>query len=331
MTQWTISKGRRGGSTMVCLLFLAVRAVSPNVAFGEDVSTSSTESVEQLGDEASRAVAHFYDYDRSIPLEARLVEKRERPEEVREKIVFRGAQGFLVPGYFQKPMTGSGPFPCILLLHGWSGSKDAWWQDGNIISGGNVRKALLAAGFAVFALDAQCHGDRISQNDYAPVNHYTDKEAGPTQRKGYFSLPEIYIQTTRDYRRAIDYLETRPDVDKSRIGIVGYSMGGHQAFLLTGVESRIKATVACAAPATNDKWSPVAPQNYVRAFGDRPFLELMGRSDPLCPVEHAIARFALIPSKAKSQVLFAADHKLPLDYVPHAVGWLKEQLRGANQ
>ncbi|MGE3317073.1 MAG: alpha/beta hydrolase family protein [Planctomycetaceae bacterium] len=282
--------------------------------------------IEQIGEEAGRAIASYFAIDKTIPLEARVVEKRNRPGDVREKIVFRGAQGFLVPGYLQKPVSGEGPFPCVLLLHGWSGSKDAWWQDGNIISGGNVRKALLEAGFAVFALDAQCHGDRISQNDFAPVNHYTEKDGGPNQRKGYFTLPEIYIQTTRDYRRAIDYLETRGDIDKSRIGMLGYSMGGHQTFLLTGVEPRIKAAVACAAPSTTDKFSPVAPQNFVRGFGDRPFLELMGRSDPLCPVGHAMARFALIPGKNKSQVLFEADHKLPRDYVPHAVEWMKKHL-----
>jgi hypothetical protein len=52
----------------------------------------------------------------------------------------------------------------------------------------------------------------------------------------------------------------------------------------------------------------------------------MGRSDPLCPVEHAIARFALISDKNKSQILFDADHKLPLDYVPKAVEWMKKHL-----
>jgi dienelactone hydrolase len=282
--------------------------------------------IEQLGEEACRAVTQFYDYDRTIPLEARIVEKVKKEDVLREKIVFRGAQGFLVPAYLQFPPSGTGPFPCVLLLHGWSGSKENWWQDVNYISGGIVRKALLEAGFAVLALDAQCHGDRIAQNDFAPVNHYVDKETGGNQRKGYFSQQEIYFQTTRDYRRAIDYLETRSEIDKARIGAIGYSMGGAQTFLLTGVEPRIKASVAVAAPADKSKWSPIAPQNFIHGIGDRPFLTIIGRSDELCSLEYALKLQTMIESRTKDQVLFDAGHKLPPDYVPHAIEWVKKHL-----
>jgi len=288
--------------------------------------TPPAQQVERLGAEAARATAQFYAYDATIPLEARIVETKEQNGVLREKIVFRSVQGFLVPGYLQFPPSGAGPHPCVLLLHGWSGSKESWWQDGNYISGGDVRRGLLAAGFAVLALDAQCHGDRIAQNDYAPVNHYVAEDAGDNPRKGYFSLSDIYIQTTRDYRRAIDYLESRAEIDAARIGVVGYSMGGTQAFLLTGVEPRIKTAVAVAAPAEKSKWSPVAPQNYVRGLGNRPFLSVMGRADPMCSVEHATARHALLESEAKRQVFFDAGHRLPVAYVPHAIAWIKEHL-----
>jgi dienelactone hydrolase len=283
-------------------------------------------AVERLGEEAFRAVAQCYEYEPSIPLEARIVEKAKKDDVFREKIVFRGAQGFLVPAYLQFPPDGAAPYPIVLLLHGWSGSKEDWWRDGNYIHGGDVRKELLVAGFAVFALDAQCHGDRIAQNDFAPVNHYVDESAGSNQRKGYFSLQDIYVQTTRDYRRAIDYLQTRSEIDKSRIGVIGYSMGGTQTFLLTGVEPRVKVAVAVAAPAEKSKYSLVAPQNFVRGIGQRPFLTVMGRADPMCTAEHARELQSLIDSKTKEQVFFEAGHKLPADYVPHAVGWIKKHL-----
>lgn len=291
------------------------------------LQAEETATIERLDEEASRAIAACYDYDASIPLEARVVEKVEKEGSPREKIVLRGVQGFLVPGYFQLPAQGMAPFPCALLLHGWSGSKENFWQQGNYISGGELREALLAAGFAVLALDAQCHGDRIAQNDFAPVNHFADPQAAIAGRKGYFSLPEIYTQTVRDYRRAIDYLATRPEIDKDRIGVVGYSMGGTQTFLLTGVEPRVKAAVAVAAPAERSKWSLVAPQNFVRGIGERPFLTIIGRTDELCPLEHAVALQQLLFGPHKQQVLFDAGHRLPVDYVPHAVGWLQKHLR----
>ena len=281
-------------------------------------------ALEHLGPEAARAVTRFYDYDATIPLEARIVERIERDGRVREKIVFRGVQGFFVSGYLQFPLEPSAPLPCVLLLHGWSGSKESWWQDGNYISGGDVRRSLLDAGFAVFALDAQCHGDRTAENDYAPVNHFRDESSGDPPRKGYFTLEEIYIQTTRDYRRAIDYVATRAEIDSARIGVLGYSMGGTQTFLLMGVEPRVQ--VAVAAPAEKSRWSPVAPQNHVARIGERPILTIVGRTDTMCPVHHAESLQALIPSSTKRQLFFDAGHRLPVDYVPHAVAWIREHL-----
>jgi dienelactone hydrolase len=310
---------------MLLLVVEVVRADEPATA-PSALASARTPLIERLGDDASEAVAQVYQYDPTIPLEARVVEQIKRDEPLREKIVFRGAQGFLVPGFLQLPSSGVAPYPCVLLLHGWSGSKESWWQDGNYISGGNARKSLLAAGFAVFALDAQCHGDRIAQNDFAPVNHYVDENAGPNQRKGYFTLSDIYIQTTRDCRRAIDYLESRREIDKSRIGVVGYSMGGTQTFLLTGVEPRVKAAAAVVPPADKSKSSLVAPQNFVRAIGERPFLTICGRSDELCPAEHARELQSLFDGKSKDQVFLDAGHRLPVDYVPHVVEWIRKHL-----
>jgi dienelactone hydrolase len=288
------------------------------------VAAAEEPAIERLGEEASRAIGQLYEYDASVPLEARVVEKTERDGAVREKIVFRGAQGFWVPGYLQLP-AGEGAAPCVLLLHGWSGSKESWWQDGGTIKGGDARRALVEAGFAVLALDAQCHGDRIAANDFAPVNDYADPEASQP-RKGYFTQVDIYVQTTRDYRRAIDYLATRKEIDSARIGAVGYSMGGTQTYLLAGVEPRIKAAVAVAAPAERSKWSPVAPQNFARAIGERPLLAIMGRADEMCSPEHARARQALLGGPGREVVFFDAGHKLPADYVPPAVAWLKKHL-----
>jgi dienelactone hydrolase len=281
--------------------------------------------VERLGDEAALALSRIYDYDRTVPLESRTVERRERDGVVREKIVFRGVQGFLVPGYLEYVAAGETPRPCVLLLHGWSGSKEAWWQDDNYISGGNARRALLESGCAVLALDAQCHGDRIAQNDFAPANHYA-AEGDPHPRKGYFTQDEIYIQTTRDYRRAIDYLESRADIDAARIGVLGYSMGGTQTYLLTGTEPRIKAAVSVAAPAERSKWSPIAPQNFLAGIGERPFLSVMGDRDEMCPVPHARARHALIQSPHAEQLIVEGKHRLPSTWVPDAVEWIMRRL-----
>jgi dienelactone hydrolase len=285
---------------------------------------------ERPSDEAFRLLLQVYAYDPAIPLEGRIVERIEDRDGggPREKIVFRGAQGFYVPGYLQFPTSaqrsGTGPVPCVLLLHGWSGSKSNFWSDNNYISGGNIRKALLKEGLAVLALDAQIHGDRISQNEFAPVN--PSGAPGVPPRKGYFTQREIYVQTTIDYRRALDYLKGRAEIDSTRIGALGYSMGGTQTFLLTGVEPRIKAAVACATPADLAADSLIGPRRFAPAIGSRPFLMIAGRHAEMCKPEEAERVFHMIASPRAKLSFYAGTHKIGPAYVPEGVAWLRKNL-----
>ena len=192
------------------------------------------------------------------------------------------------------------------------------------LSGGDARKALLAAGYAVFALDAQAHGDRIAENDYHPVNLYEDP-AGPP-RKNYFTLRDIITQTIMDYRRGIDYLETREDIDVARLGIVGYSMGGFHAVSLTAVEPRIRVSVGCVVPVSWREDPVLDPANYVRSIGERPFMMLQGKSDGLCNEEQAQALYQHFNGETARLVLFDSGHKLPVDWVWVAIPWLSERL-----
>jgi dienelactone hydrolase len=290
------------------------------------LASTTLAASDRASDETFRLLRQVYSYDPAIPLEGRIVEElTERGSDTpREKIVFRGAQGSYVPGYLQLPAKRSRPVPCVLLMHGWSGSKSNFWSDNNYISGGNVRLALLKEGLAVFALDAQCHGDRISQNEFTPVNP-SGPPGGPP-RKGYFTQQEISVQTTIDYRRAIDYLKGRPEIDASRIGVLGYSMGGTQTFLLTAVEPRIKAAVACATPADLRDDSLIAPQRFAHAIGSRPFLMVMGRNDEMCKPEEAERVFHAIGGPHAKLSFYDGTHKIGPAFVPEAVAWLKNNL-----
>jgi hypothetical protein len=52
----------------------------------------------------------------------------------------------------------------------------------------------------------------------------------------------------------------------------------------------------------------------------------MKNADEFCPVEHARAMHAGNPSPHKAMILLEAGHKLPSEYVPQAVRWLRERL-----
>jgi len=279
--------------------------------------------VAALGPEALQAVEAFFDYDPGIPLGARVVERVDDGKTVRDKVIFRGVRGFWVPGFLEVPKDGAAPHPCVLLLHGWSWSKDSWYVDDNDVYGGNMRKALLEAGFAIFALDAQIHGDRIAENDYAVVNIWPGE--GDTPQRNFFTLTEVCEQTVRDYRRGLDYLQTRPEVDMERIGAFGYSMGAWQVLPLAAVESRIRVAAAAALPTERPQYDPIAPRNYAAGIA-QPFLVQIGREDEMASVEGGEQVHALLSSAVKRLIWYESGHLLPVTYVPDAVAWFSENL-----
>ena len=277
----------------------------------------------RISEEAFLARLPFFDQEKAVPLEARVVRAWDEDAALRQKFVFRGAQGFLVPGYIEFPKQVQPPFPLVLLLHGWSGSKQNWYEDG-MISGDPMRRALLDAGYAILALDAATHGERASEIDYQHVNPHEDPNAPP--RRNYFTFAEITVQTIKDYRRALDYLEERGDVDMTRIGLVGYSMGGMHSFFLLSVEPRLKAAVACVPPLTGG-YGPAAPIDYTWGVRDKPLLLLMGNSDEMYGQAQMQATYdAYIAGEHTRMVWYDAGHKLGPVYVPDALDWLKRHL-----
>ena len=271
--------------------------------------------IPKVSDETRAAIAGFYDYDPSIPLAARVVDRDSLDTGVRERVVFRGVRGFLVSAYLERPAATAAPAPVVLLLHGWSAAKDRWWLDGGYISGGDLRRALLAAGYAVFAVDAQAHGDRIAENDYGHVND-----------RSWFTVDDIVTQTARDCRRGLDYLAGRDDIDAERLGVVGYSMGGWLAFILAAVDDRIDVAVAVAPPTLAGEDRVIAPGNYAGGI-DCPFLLLAGSHDDMCPAVDARRLHELLATADKDLVLYDAGHQLPAAYTVDAGAWLRRHLQ----
>lgn len=289
------------------------------------VCAQNAEPYPRISEEAFKARLPFFDYDKDIPLEGRIVQENKKEGMVRQKIVFRGAQGFLVPGWLEFPKGAPKPVPLVLLLHGWSGNKDNWYEDDNIISGGVMRKALLGAGYAILALDAATHGERSNEIDYMHVNAFDDPAA--PKRRNYFSFAEISVQTVKDYRRALDYLAQLGGFDMSRIGLVGYSMGGMDSFFLLSVEPRIKTAVACVPPLFTAGYGPASPIDYSWGVKGKPLLMLMGRKDDLYDPAKAEASYRQYVESPETQLKwYDRDHKLTEIYVPDALDWIKKHL-----
>lgn len=285
-------------------------------------------------EELLKDIFKIYQYDKKVPLDARVISEGQwepvfpegHPCKCREKVVFTGGRGDRVPGYLGMPKAGEPPYPVVLMLHGGSNRKLAWWEDDSFAYGGLLTKNLLSAGFAVFALDAQYHGERIKNNDY-------ELWGALRERGEHDKVNAMWIETTLDYQRGLDYLETRSEIDMDRIGVIGYSMGACLTFALRVVEPRIKAAVACASipfksPPWPSQYTVWAPYRIAEAIDDEyPFLMLNGDSCEYCSVEDARELINSINTPKKELVFYESGHQLPPEYVSKAADWFKEHLK----
>ncbi len=154
------------------------------------------------------------------PLNPRLTAPRAHAGYVAENLAFESLPGFFVTGTLYRPAAGTGPFAAVLLPHG-------HFAEGN--GGGRfhpdiqrLAATLARSGAVVFAYDMVGWGESTQ---------YPHKDKGALTLQLWNSI------------RALDYLESRPDVDSRRLAVTGASGGGTQAFLLAAVDPRVAVSV----------------------------------------------------------------------------------------
>ena len=70
----------------------------------------------------------------------------------------------------------------------------------------------------------------------------------------------------------------------------------------------------------------LAPANYARGLGDRPFCMLMGREDGMCNEAQARELYALIEGPNTALLFYDAGHALPVECVADAVAFVAARL-----
>jgi dienelactone hydrolase len=164
-----------------------------------------------------------------VPLEPTV---RSRPEPnglVAEEISFAAEAGQRVPTLLIKRAEASRQ-PAVIVLHGTGGSKEGM--------AARLRD-LAAKGFVAVAIDGRYHGERAETSSEGMSPYLA--AILRTYRTGR-EHPFLY-DTVWDVMRLIDYLETRPDVDRSRIAVSGISKGGMETYLAAAVDPRIAVAV----------------------------------------------------------------------------------------
>jgi dienelactone hydrolase len=167
-----------------------------------------------------------------------------------------------VPALIVRPEKAEKKLPAIVVLHGTGGTKEgqkAWLT------------RLAKQGFLAIAIDARYHGERAGGAKGAAAYNQAILRAWRTKAGEPMEHP-FYYDTCWDLWRTADYLQSRPDVDPDKLGIIGFSMGGIEAWLAASVDPRYRAVVPAIAVQSfrwsleNEQWQGRA--NSIKAAHD---------------------------------------------------------------
>lgn len=233
-------------------------------------------------------------YNPTAPLDAVVkpfFDPAKPPREARTfRVTYRGAAGDTIPALFTAPGDGKAAkrFPVVVIVHGLGGRKED-----TLLLG----VALARRGYATLAIDLAAHGERAGSTNIAEMTLEESRQSAAV--------------SITDLRRGLDYLQTRPDIDARRVGLVGISLGGIYGGVFAGIEKRVGATVLWSAggdwgkllsesrqrfavarrnagkvpdaASVNAVMRDVDPVTYAAQIAPRPLLLLAGTQDTIVP------------------------------------------------
>jgi dienelactone hydrolase len=219
-----------------------------------------------LTDEGFALLRGLYQYD-STPLQARVERTNDSlPDYRRETVSYRTPYGDeRMEAHLLLPREGTPPYQAVI----WFPGSDAYLlQSSESFASTFLFDFLPRAGRVV--VHPVYHGmyERFDPPDEAPA-----------------AMRDRMIRWTQELSRTIDYLETRPDFDARKIAFYGFSLGGADGPLFTGVEPRFAASILLAGGLIPARFRPeVDPARFAPRVRT-PTLMINGRDDFILPYE----------------------------------------------
>jgi uncharacterized protein len=131
----------------------------------------------------------------------------------REDVEFP-SRGETCRGILLRPDGASGPLPAVVMAGGWCYVKEVVMP--------KYAEFIVNEGYAVLLFDYRSFGESSGE----PRQHI------------------VPLEQQEDYRSAITYVETLPDIDNDRIGIWGISYSGGHVMVVAATDPRVKAVVS---------------------------------------------------------------------------------------
>ena len=179
----------------------------------------------------TRVMGPLPDRTKLVPLDDQITEETDLDGLTRQKLKFQTLEGEYVPAYLFIPKTPptqnntTEKRPAVLCLH-----QTTTIGKGEPAGAGGLPNLH-------YALELAQRGYVTLAPDYPSFGDYTFKFPA----KGFDSGT---MKGIWNHMRAVDFLQSLPNVDGERIGCIGHSLGGHNTIFVSVFDPRIKASVS---------------------------------------------------------------------------------------
>lgn len=257
-------------------------------------------------------IESFYWYDQDMPLNAEVKEIKQTNSAIVYEVFYDSVNNVRLSGVLVIPKKGKKPYPLILYLHGYGMERE--------VPEMGIEFVLQKGNYAIFSISAQYLNERKKEGKDIFMPYLIESR-------------NAVIQTILDYRRGLDYLETRDDLDTKKIGLLGLSLGSIIGSTLMSVDNRIKCAIFAVGGADFEvfvkksmifgpalksknkisledvlkKLAPIDPINFAKSIKGRPVLMVNGRKDEIVPPDSSKALYAEL-SEPKHIEWFAGGH-----------------------
>jgi dienelactone hydrolase len=170
-------------------------------------------------------------------LKATITGTVDHPQFTVDKLHFQSRPGLYVTGNLYIPKGLAGPAPTILYVCGHSLVKKDGVSYGNKVGYQHWGGWFARNGYVCLVIDT------LQLGEIEGIHHGTYREKMWWWHDRGYTPAGVEAWNSI---RALDYLETRPEVDRTRLGVTGRSGGGAYSWWLAALDDRIKVAVPTA-------------------------------------------------------------------------------------
>jgi serine/threonine protein kinase/formylglycine-generating enzyme required for sulfatase activity/dienelactone hydrolase len=291
----------------------AAKAAHPVTVQARDFSRE-----QPVSDQLFQVYKTLYSYDKT-PLDAAVESTDRTADWKREKITFAAAYGNeRVIAYLFLPVKAAPPFQTVLYFP----ETGAIQTRSSLNSSARVPEQVM---FEFLIKSGRAVMVPIYKGTYERGDSLKTGKPNTT-----FSYRDHVIAWSKDLARSIDYLETRPEIDRNKLAYEGYSWGAAVASVMVAVEDRIKVCVLIVPGFHSQRCLPEVDEINFAPHVKVPVLMLNGRHDFVFPVktsQEPLFRLLGTPREQKRHVVYETGHNVARnELIKETLDWLDRYL-----